>query len=877
MADSAQPVMAETTIAHYRIQAKLGEGGMGEVWRATDTKLGREVAVKVLPQAFAQDTDRMNRFAREAHLLASLNHPNIAAIYGVERRALVMELVPGPTLAERIAHRPISLEEALPIGRQIADALEYAHERGIIHRDLKPANIKVTPEGRVKVLDFGLAKAMSISAPGADPQSSPTLTMRETVAGVILGTAAYMPPEQARGQEVDTRADIWAFGVVLYEMLTGRRLFVGPTVSDTLAAVLKTDPDLSAIPASVRPVVEGCLRKDPRRRWRSIGDVQMALEAGLPATPAPVAERRRTMPWAIALAALAIGCAAGWAAWRATRPADRPLMRFSVDLGPDAAIGLNVTAAISPDGQRLVYPARGPDGKQQLAALLLDEAHPRLLPGTEAGSDPFFSPDGQWIGFFTGGQLKKTSVRGSAPVALGSARSLPHGASWGEDGYIVAAMGNSVPLSRIPAGGGAPQPLTRLGPGEIAHRWPQVLPGGTAVLFTATGTNATQEDAKIEAISLKTGQIKVVRRGGYYGRYMPGGRLVYVSQGVVFGIKFDPDRLETLGAPTPLVEDVAANPVTGGGQFAFSATGIFLYVEGKNPAQSWSIAWLDHSGRMQPLLTLPGAYLYPRFSPDGRKLAYIDSDDLYIHDLERGTSRRLTFGGSGAPVWAGSGTPVWSPDGKHLAFGTRNGISWIRSDGAEDPQRLLESPNEIVSPWSFSPDGRWLAYFAISRNTGFDLWTQPLDLRDPDHPKPGKPEPFLVTPTDEVVPRFSPDGRWIAYRSNESGTPEIYVRPFPAGNGGRWQVSRGGGLYALWSNNGRELFFETEDCRTMAVDYTVDGASFVPGTPRLWSERQLFFTGTSNLDLAPDGKRFAVFALPEAAPGAKGSVHEPCC
>jgi serine/threonine-protein kinase len=444
------------------------------------------------------------------------------------------------------------------------------------------------------------------------------------------------------------------------------------------------------------------------------------------------------------------------------------------------------------------------------------------------------------------------------------------GATWDEGGNIAASMGTLVPLSLIAAAGGTPKRLTKLA-GETGHRWPQFLPGGGAVLFTASSAGASWENANIEAISLKTGQVKIVQRGGYYGRYLPAGYLVYVHQGVLFGVKFDPAKLQASGAPVPILQDVAANPTTGGGQFDFSwgpsGHGTFVYAAGKSTAQAWQVDWLDSSGKMQPLLATPGAYGLPRLSPDGRKLAFLNGGDIYIYDIDRDTSSRLTFAGE-------NGVPVWAPDGKHIAFQTVGaGLFWIRSDGAGNPQRVLESSNNTVLPGSFSPDGRRLAYVESSPDTGVDIWTLPLDLTDPDHPKPGKPEPFLRTPADESVPRFSPDGRWIAYRSNESGGTEIYVRPFPAGNGGKWQISSGGGLYGLWAKNGHELFYETGDNRIMAADYTVDGGSFVPGKPRVWSDKQLFYTGTSNLDITPDGKRFAVFTLPETAPGAKGSVH----
>jgi Tol biopolymer transport system component/predicted Ser/Thr protein kinase len=850
----------QQTIAHYRITSKLGEGGMGEVWRATDTKLGREVAIKILPDSFAQDQDRLARFTREAQVLASLNHPNIAAIYGVEENAIVMELVEGEML-----RGPIPLSEALPLIQQLIDALEYAHEKGVVHRDLKPANIKITPEGRVKVLDFGLAKALA----AGDSDSSPTITMRGTAAGAILGTAAYMSPEQARGQNVDRRADIWAFGVVVYEMLTGRRLFEGATMSETLAAVLTKEPELDAVPARMRRLLRLCLVKDPRQRLSHISGARLLLDES------QVGDLRHSgsaLPWLIAAGLMTlVAVIALWVAWRAMRPVERPLIRLNVDLGPDALARANTTVAISPDGTRLIFPARGADGKQQLATRLLDQAHATLLPGTQNASDPFFSPDGQWVGFFADGKLKKISVQGGAPVTLCDAPSSL-GATWGEDGNIIAALSQIAGLSRLSAAGGEPQPLTKLGTGEVTHRWPQILPGGDRVLFTSSPSLFTLDSARIEAVSLKTGERDILQRDAYFGRYLPSGHLVYVHQGVLFGVAFDPGRLELRGTPAPLLEDVASNASTGG-KFDFSRTGTLIYLPGKAAVQAWPVVWLDRSGKTQPLIATPGIYYHPRFSPDGKRLALaVRSDkgtDLFVYDWQRDTMMRLTFGAQGRG-------PVWTPDGKHIAFWSvfANGhaLSWIRSDGAGKAEPLLESHN-IVTPYSFSPDGQRLAYFVINAETGHDIWTLPLDLTDPDHPKPGKPEPFLRTPADEFVPAFSPNGRWIAYLSNESGRFEIYVRPFPGGGRGKWQISTGGGLYAIWSNNGRELFYESLDNRIMVLDYTVNGDSFVPGKPRLWSDKQIYYAGVTNLALAPDGKRFAVFPMPEAAPGEKGSVH----
>jgi serine/threonine-protein kinase len=858
----------QQSIAHYRIVSKLGEGGMGEVWRATDTKLNRDVAIKVLPETLAQDPDRMARFQREAQVLASLNHPNIATIHGVEERALVMELVEGMTLAERIAQSPIPVDEALPIAKQIAEALEYAHDKNIIHRDLKPTNIKITPDGRVKVLDFGLAKALSPEATAPDAAISPTLTMRSTQMGVILGTAAYMSPEQARGQVVDRRADIWAFGVVLYEMLTGRALFAGPTTSDTLAAVLKTEPDLAAVPAELWPVVERCLRKDPRRRWQAIGDVRVALEEGAPAAPQTPPAFRSKAPWVWLTAAMMIAAvAAPLLVWRAMRAPEALSMRLTVDLGPDALVGANTTAVISPDGTRLVYPVRGPGGARVLATRLLDQTQVTLLPGTENAVNPFFSPDGREIGFFAIGSLKRVPVQGGNPVTICPAP-REYGASWGDDGIIVLGRELMSPLFKVSADGGNSQPATKLASGEVTQRWPQILPGNETVLFTGSPSLVDYESSNIEAASLKTGETRILVRGGYYGRYLASGHLLFVRHGVLYAVAFSPARLEVQGRPVAVADDVADNAIEGGGQFDFSRNGTLVYTAGRGIPQKWPIVWMDSTGSFKPLLPATRSYLGTRFTPDGRRLAFFERSGhgFFVYDLERETTMQLS---------ANSSTPgeiVWASDGRHIVFAAHAGnvwhLMWARSDGAEEAQTLLVSPASIV-PWSITADGKHLAYFEFATDTMNDLWTVPLDASDPAHPKIGKPEIFLRTPANEVVPTFSPDGRWVAYRSNESGIDEVYVRPFPAGSGGKWPISSGGGLYGEWSPNGRELFYETADNRIMVRDYTVDGNAFVPGKPRLWTERRIFFPGLRNLALHPDGKRFAVFPLPEDAGGEK--------
>jgi Tol biopolymer transport system component len=876
------PLLSGTRLGPYEILAPLGAGGMGEVYRAKDTKLKREVALKVLPEAFARDSERMTRFRHEAEVLAALNHPGIAAIYGLEEGALIMELVEGETLSS-----PLPIDTALRYARQIAEALEFAHERGVIHRDLKPANVKVTPEGTVKVLDFGLAKTIEDEpTPGGDPSKSPTRTLEVTAMGVIMGTAAYMSPEQAGGKEADRRADIWSFGAVLYEMLSGQRAFQGESVSDTLASVLKVDPDWNALPAStpapIRKLVRLCLTKDRKQRLQAIGDARIAIDEVLAGAPgeeasAPAAGSRRSiLAWAAAASVLAIVAGIGWwMAWRSTRPANLPLLRLSVDLGPDALASDRITAAISPDGTRLAFAVRGPDGKQQLGTRLLDQPQATLLSGTEDGGAPFFSPNGQWIGFFAERKMKKVSVRGGAVLTLCDANE-GRGAAWGEDDRIIATL-NSSPatgLSRIPAAGGTPQEITHPGErGEATHRWPQILPGGQAVLFMGSKTASNYDDSSIEVLSLKTGQVKIVQPGGYYGRYLPGGYLVYIHQGTLFGVPFDLDRLEVHGTPAVLQEDVAGNSSNGAGQFDFSGNGTFVYASGKSASGTWSLEWLDGAGKTQPLLAAPGIYYNPRLSPDGKRLAFSTNSAIEVYDIGRDTTTQLTFTNQTKTNL----NPVWTPDGKHIVFQSQGNsnfsLQWIRADGSGEAQQLLEGKNDL-KPRSFSPDSKHLAFEELSAETGFDLWTLPLDLSDPERPKPGTPELFLRTPFSEQEPEFSPDGRWIAYASEESGRSEVYVRPFPAAGpsgSGKWLISTGGGDGPRWSRNGAELFYKGPDNRIMTASYTANAGSFASSKPRPWANKQI----SGELDAAPDGKRFVIAVSPraDAAGEAKGSVH----
>jgi Tol biopolymer transport system component/tRNA A-37 threonylcarbamoyl transferase component Bud32 len=866
-----------TRLGTYEITAHIGSGGMGEVYQAHDTKLGRDVAIKVLPEQFARDPERLARFQREAKMLAALNHPNIAAIYGLEQSGelhyLVMELVPGQTLAERIRtagkageNAAIPLDEALPIARQVADAVEYAHDKNVIHRDLKPPNIKVTSEGTVKVLDFGLAKALSDEVATEDMSNSPTLSMAATRAGVILGTAAYMSPEQAKGKQVDRRTDVWAFGAVLYEMLTGKQTFPGEDITEVLAAVVKSEPDWNLLPAktpaAVRALLRRCLEKNPKRRLAHIAEARIAIEdvlsgaAPAEAVSAAPGRNRERLPWAVAAAVTIIAVVASGALWRSTQPVEHPLVWLDVDLGPNVSLSsvAGADAIISPDGTRLVYVSQG-----QLFTRRLDQPSATELAGTQGAWAPFFSPDGQWVAFFSGASLKKISVEGGSAITLCDGP-VGMGGSWGVDGNIIAALTTNGDLSRIPSAGGPPIPVTHLQSGEIGHRWPQILPGGKAVLFTASTTGEV-DAANIEVMSLADHLNKTLVRGGTFGRYLPSGHLVYVNRGTLFAVPFDVDRLEVHGTPVPVLDQVAYNTLFGSAQLDFSQTGTLIYHSGGAGGGLSIVAWLDGAGKTQPLLAKPGTYGRPSLSPDGQRLALESNADIWVYDWQRDTMTRLTFTGN-------ANGPVWSPDGRYIAFRVLGeGMDVIRSDGSGKPEPLTQSKNSQY-PWSFAPDGKRLAF--IDSSTGaFQLWTMPLES-DSAGLQPGKPEIFLQTPADERAPSFSPDGRWMAYASNESGTFQVYVRAFPD-KGGKWQISNSGGTYPMWSHNGHELFFETLDNRIMVASYIEKGDSFVADKPRAWSEKQLggIVNTVKNIDLAPDGKRIVALMPVETAEAQK--------
>jgi serine/threonine-protein kinase len=848
-------VTPQPTIAHYRLTSKLGEGGMGAVYRATDTKLNREVAIKILPDAFAQDPDRLARFDREAQLLAALNHPNIAAIYGIEQNALIMELVPGDDL-----RGPVPLDTALAYVRQIAAALEAAHEKGIVHRDLKPANIKVTPDGVVKLLDFGLGRADD-PTPASNATISPTLTLRATQAGMILGTAAYMAPEQARGKLVDKRADIWAFGVVLYEMLTGAQLFAaGDTVTDIIAAVVTRNPDWSALPSDtpprIRRLLERCLRKDPKLRLRDIGEARILIDEPEPPAPAApaAAPRRSALPLALAAtAATLLAAALGFGWWSATRPVLRPMQRLSVDLGPDAVRGSQASAWLSPDGTHLVYISRQRDGRDGLSVRRLDQSAATLL--TPDGFDPFFSPDGQWVGFISDGKIKKVPLQGGAPITVQEVRTA-RGAAWTEDGTIIYGGGEAGLMAVSPAGGAprkltAPRDLT-----DYAHQWPHMLPGGKTLLFTGNLRAGEYDNSRIRALSLDTGTVKLVLEGGYEGRYLESGHLVFVSQNRLMAVRFDPVALETRGTPVALAEDLTYSEF--GERFQTSPSGTLVYRSGKPGDLAWPIVSMDQSGQATMLVSRPGVYHTPRFSPDGKRLAATAKGpkgvDLWVFDLERGTPTQLTFDAN-----VRDNEVVWTPSGRHIVFSSDDppGLWFIRADGLGGPQRLLDAS---FRPQSFSPDGRRMA------TTRAGILTIPFDFSDPERPKAGPPEDLVRTPGIHDV-EFSPDGRWIAHTQQGIRHEELFVTPLLPGGaaaGGKWKISPAGGKFPRWSRTARQLFYVAPDRRIMVVDYTVNGDSFTAGNPRVWSPTPILRTGViSPYDLAPDGKHIAAFPRPD--------------
>jgi serine/threonine-protein kinase len=865
------PLGPGTRVGPYEIVSAIGAGGMGEVYRARDTKLGRDVALKVIPDTFALDADRVARFKREAQVLASLNHPHIAAIYGFEdsgeTHALVLELVEGETLADRIARGPIPVDEALPIAKQIAEALEAAHEQGIIHRDLKPANIKVTPDGAVKVLDFGLAKLNDPDASNAPngPNAlsmSPTITSPAMMTGVgmLLGTAAYMAPEQAKGRPADKRSDIWAFGCVLYEMLTGKRAFDGEDMTDVIAAIVRGEPEWAALPsdlpASIRTIVRQCLEKDRRRRIADIAVVQYLLHepaqvaAGAPAVGATPARGGRV--WLMVAAGIVLGAAAAMFGSRLmTRPAPVHVSRFEI-VPPDAAplaspAGVNV--AISRDGSTLVYHAQ-PGGVQQLLMRRIGELEAKPIPGTELASNPFFSPDGSRIGFVIGNQLKTISLAGGPPSVVCDVPGLVAGASWAGDVIVFAQAGSG--LFRVPATGGRAENVAKpdASKGEIDYLWPQILPDGKAVLYTVFGTGGARQ-ARVAVRHLDSADPRILVEGGNGAGYISSGHLLYaVIPDSVMAVPFDITRLEVRGSAVPVLSGVIVK-ANGAMNVVVADDGTLVYVKGSGTVFQGALGfqWVGRDGKPAGVVaTQIEGPRYPHLSPDARSLAVTigpaNQGNIWVIDLTGASqARELTFR-------AHNVEPTWSPDGTYLVFtsdrdGQRN-LFRIAADGsAQEPTRLTTSAN-AQEPEAWSPDGQWLLYREVSPKTRTDLL-----LLGPD----GKSRPWLQTEFDEEAASFSPDGRWVSYVSDQTGRAEIWVRPFP-GPGAPIRVSADGGREPVWSRNGSELFYQSgRKLMTAEVATHQPALQFKP--PRVLFEGG-FVPFDANVpktyDVAPDGR-----------------------
>ena len=857
---------------------------MGEVYRADDTKLGREVAIKVLPEAVAEDSERLARFEREAKVLASLNHPNIAAIYALEAgdrilspdqdqgesilspsssvHFLVMELVEGEDLKERLERGPIPFAVAQPIVLQVAAALEAAHQKGIIHRDLKPANIKVTPDGQVKILDFGLAKALDPSA-GSDPDRlsvslSPTLTAQMTQAGVLLGTAAYMAPEQARGQEVDRQADIWAFGAVLFEMLSGRIAFPGATVTDVIAAVVSQEPDWGALPTETPPnvteLLKLCLNKDARERIHDIGDARLLLTR--PAAPsekmqAPETRRSSLLSWIVAgVLAVLVVVLALWPRSSDESSSARPVQRFSINLPAEVNLEANEPIALSPDGSSLAF-VGWEGGERKLFLRRLDSNGLEVLSEGELPHNPFFSPDGSSIVFSSDRQAKLLGV------SLGSSRVWTiadgdwGGGSWGPDDTIVYTPTYTDGLHRVSASGGKGEELTRpdLEKGELGHFWPQHLPGGKQVLFTVFSVPLSR--STINVLDLESGESGVVIDDAVWGRYLPTSHLVFVRDQTLMGVRLDLETMEVRGAPIELVADVIPDIGQGDPPVALASNGTLAYVPGAVAKPPRQLTWVQRDGKETPVAE-PRRYGDPRISPDGKRISLTIADktwDLWALELDRGTLSRL----SSEPATQFGAR--WMPDGEQILYSQDDppyNLYRRRADGSGEPEPLVQTAVDNEA-YSVSPDGEVLLYSHSQTSSNYDIWMLSL-VGD------RAAEPWLATPFTERFARFSPDGRWVLYTSNETGEHQVYLNRFPEG-GRKIQVSLSGGTRPLWSRDGREIFFRNGPSM-MAVDVT-KGDPLSVGRPR-----ELFrgaYQTTNNkwgYDVAEDG-RFIMIKAPD--------------
>jgi eukaryotic-like serine/threonine-protein kinase len=867
--------MIGKTLGHYRVGEQLGRGGMGEVYVADDIPLDRKVALKFLPDAFTADPERMARFEREAKLLASLNHPNIAAIYGLEKaegkRFIAMELVEGETLAQRLSQGAMPVDDALGICRQIAEGLEAAHEKGVIHRDLKPANVMITEGDKVKILDFGLAKALSDEAQSATASQSPTITEAMTQAGVILGTAAYMSPEQAKGKAVDKRADIWAFGCILYECLAGKRVFEGETVTETLAAVLTREPEWEKAPAKVHPLLHRCLERDQKKRLRDIGDAYALLES----TPESAPVERPWLAWSVAVLAVLIAASLAFVHFREKAPSAAAPTRFQLALPDEAGWSNNSSIAISPDGRHLAFVGVGSDSIQRLWVRDFDSLEARPLNGTESPLIPlfFWSPDSRFIAFEAGKKLKKINVAGGPALAICNMTGLLNGGSWNNDGVIIFAdllLQGSV-IMRVSAVGGIPSPVTELNRKrqERFHMFPVFLPDGRHFLYSVNSQNSKNTGFYIGSLDAKPEEqgSRQILATNSMPVYVPSqdsglGWLLFLREQTLVAQSFDDKRLEPVGEPLPLAEQVRS--LAGYDCFSASTTGVLIYMSG--PSRKYSeiyqlsqLSWFDRQGKALSTVGEPGTYSGAfALSPDEARVAWTKHGAVFLYNLLQNTETRFTFGKGN------STNPIWSPDGNRVIFGSnRDGVINLYlkpASGAKEEELLLKSSESNI-PTSWSRDGQFVLYGASDPKTKFDIWALPLE-------GDRKPIPFLQTEFREFDAHFSPDMRWVAYVSDESGSNEIYVSEFSKTHGkalpaasGKWLVSTGGGKEPRWRGDGKELYYLAKDGKLMAVEVTA-GLAFQAGTPKSLfpAARDTIDISASPLlwDVAKDGSRFLI-------------------
>jgi Tol biopolymer transport system component/tRNA A-37 threonylcarbamoyl transferase component Bud32 len=886
------PLSAGNKLGPYEILAPIGAGGMGEVYKARDGRLKRDVAIKVLPAALARNPERMARFEREARLLASLDHPNIGALYGLEEsggmRALVLALIEGPTLADRIAAGPVPPEEAIPIAQQMAEALEYAHDRGVIHRDLKPANVKITPEGIVKVLDFGLAKALTgegdaaPAVPAGSAALSPTLTLGATEAGMILGTAAYMAPEQAKGKTVDRRADIWAFGVVLFEMLTGEPLFTGDTAAEIMASAIKEEPNLDRLPATtpraIRRLIERCLNKDPKQRLQAIGEARLVLngpmEEAAVAASAP-SRARFGVAAGVAAGVLTIALAAVSLIHFREQPAERQVLQYTLT-APEKAGDVRYMA-VSPDGHYLLMLAGGEVGPQ-IWVRALDSLQAQPLAGTENASYPFWSPDSRSIGFFTLDKLKKIAVNGGPAQALCDAP-VGRGGAWSRDGIIVFSANNgNNGLSRVPAAGGVAVAVTQTAGGGT-HRWPMFLPDGRRFLYLANG--GRENGIHVASLDSKDDRRLVLDESNpEYVAPTEGhasGYLLFVREQTLMAQPVDPWTLEAKGELFPVAERIQRGQANGLNLYSVSGNGMLVYQAGGGGGVGDQHIWFDRAGKEAG--TVGGVVATRRsfaLSPEGKRVAIERGgdnqgrSDLWITDMEHsGTETRLTFDASA------NSYPVWSPDGSKVAFSSnRNGgifnIYQRAANGTGQDELLFESREPNKQPTDWSRDGRFIIFRSLGLTTNDDLWALPVTGGSQGEKKP---IPLLQTPFRETQGQLSPDGRWLAYTSNESGVVQVYVQPFAPGFDkagdksmtGKWQISTAGGTQPRWRGDGKELFYMATDRKLMAVEVKPTAQGFERGAPQfLFDAHSSVSQNNTNWGYAPsaDGKRFLIVMQP---------------